>query len=121
MLEVMGEGVCIAYIDEVTVVVVTNDFVGSTGGGGDGGEASSHTFEVDDAETFIDGRDDEEMALAHDLGELIVGERSVEGDGCLQAALVDLLLDGLGIAGGNGRVANDVEMDGVGWELGHGR
>ena len=45
----------------------------------------------------------------------------VEGNGRLQIILRDLLVAGLGVAGRNGRVANNVEVDGVAWHLGNGR
>ena len=62
-VEAGGEGTGIVRGDEEAVCAVGDDLARGAQGGADGGETEAHAFEVDDAEAFVGGGQDEQVGL----------------------------------------------------------
>lgn len=60
-------------VDEVAGFAVDDDFLDAADGGGDDSRAASHSFEVDDAEGFVDGGADKDagVGVEFDFGAVV--------------------------------------------------
>lgn len=119
LLNDLGEFVAVAGGGEPASFTRGDQFYGSSGLGGDDGDAAEHGFDDDAAKGFGGGGGvGDKIAGGHELGD--VATEAEEVNAVLEAEVLNLLVKVLNVVGFAEEGVADEEGDDVGWRLGEG-